>query len=190
MKNKRTVLSLLIILLAGLIYLAAQALQKKANHHADFSGEWKAKESISMGGNIVCSYAEGDYMLAKTIKITEQANFIIIEVPKASPDSTLAASPEKLIFNGKEIEINRGPKWGKKFTVKLSADRQTMTVNTVIHLMTAKPYHVEVQEQMIVYVTEIWKLSNDGNSISVQATAKSNLFSDERSWKTIFDRAD
>jgi hypothetical protein len=42
---------------------------------------------------------------------------------------------------------------------------------------------------MLVYVTEVWKLSNDGKSISVQANAKSNLFGGERSWKTVFDKA-
>jgi hypothetical protein len=65
-----------------------------------------------------------------------------------------------------------------------------MTVNSVVHLMVASPYHVNVQTQMLVYVTEVWKLINDGKSISVQANAKSNLFGDERSWKTVFDKAD
>ena len=60
MKNKRNVLYSLIIILAGAIYFQAQAQQKNGIHRPNFSGEWKSKESISMGGNIVCSYDEGD----------------------------------------------------------------------------------------------------------------------------------
>ena len=65
-----------------------------------------------------------------------------------------------------------------------------MTVNSIVHKMVPTPYHVEVKEQLVVYVTEVWKLSDDGKSISVQANAKSNQFGEARSWKTIFDRAD
>ena len=189
MKNKRTILACLIILLTGVIYFAIQAQQKNGTHRTNFSGEWKSKESISMGGNIVCSYDEGDRMLSKTMKIAEQADFLTIEVPNPSPGVAPATSQEKLTFDGKESQINYGPERGKKFTVKLSADGQTMTVNSIVHLMVPTPYHVDVQEQMLVYVTEVWKLSNDGKSISVQANAKSNLFGDERSWKTVFDKA-
>jgi len=191
MKNKRIVWSCLIILLTGVIYFAVQALQKNGTHHTDFSGEWKSKEPISMGGNIVCVYAQGDHMRSKTMKIAEQADFLTIEIPNPSPGAALATSQEKLVFDGKEREsqINHGRDWGKKFTVKLSADGQTMTVNSIIHLMVPIPYHVNVLEQMVVYVTEVWRLSNDGQSISVQANAKSTFGGVERSWKTVFDKA-
>ncbi|MCC6289099.1 MAG: hypothetical protein IT249_14555 [Chitinophagaceae bacterium] len=188
MKNKRTVLYSLIILLTGAIYFAVLVQQKNDTHRANFSGEWKSKESISMGGNIVCCYNSGDRMRAKTMKITEQANFLTIEVSSSFPGTAPVTSQEKLAFNGKESEINNGPERGKKFTVKLSADGQTMTVNSIVHLMVPAPYHVDVQEQLVVYVTEIWKLSDDGKSISVQTNAKSNLFGSGRSWKTVFDK--
>jgi hypothetical protein len=188
MKNKRNVLYSLIILLIGVIYFAVQAQQKNGTHRNDFSGEWKSKESISIGGNIVCCYNSSDRMLAKTMKIAEQANFLTIEVSSSLPGTAPVISQEKLTFDDKESEINNGPERGKKFTVKLSADRQTMTVNSIVHLMVPTPYHVDVQKQMLVYVTEVWKLSNDGKSISVQANAKSNFFGSERSWETIFDK--
>ena len=182
MKNKRIVLSCLIILLTGVIYFAIQAQHENGTHSANFSGEWKSKESISMGGNIVCTYDEGDRMLSKTMKIAEQADFMTIEVLSPSPGAALTTSQEKLAFDGKESEINHGRERGKKFTVRLSADRKTMTVNSIVHL-------VVDQKQAFVYVTEVWKLSNDGRSISVQANAKSNLFGgEERSWKTVFDK--
>ena len=189
MKNKRNVLSCLIILLTGVIYFAVQAQQKNDTHRANFSGEWKSKESISMGGNIVCVYDEGDRMLSKTMKIAEQADFLTIEIPNPSPGAALATSQEKLAFDGKESQINHGQGRGKKFTVKLSADGQTMTVNSIVHLGVPTPSNINVRKQLVVYETEVWKLSNDGKSISVQANAKSTLFGGERSWKTVFDKA-
>ena len=188
MKNKRILLPCLIILLTGVIYFAIQAHQKNDTHRANFSGEWKSKESISMGGNIACCYNSGDRMLAKTMKIAEQANFLTIEVSSSFPGTAPVTSQEKLTFDGKESQINHDRGSGKKFTVKLSADRQTMTVNSIVHLMTAAPYNIKVQEQLIVYVTEVWKLSNDGKSISVQANAKSTLSGGDRSWKTVFEK--
>ena len=191
MKNKRNLLPCLIILLTGVIYFAVQAQQKNDTHRANFSGEWKSKESISMGGNIVCCYNSGDRMLAKTMKIAEQANFLTIEVSSSFPGTAPVTSQEKLTFDGKASEINHGRERGKKSTVKLSDDGQTMTVNSIVHLMVSAPgpFNINVQKQEIVYVTEVWKLSNDGKSISVQANAKSTLFGGERSWKTVFDKA-
>jgi hypothetical protein len=189
MKNKRTVLPCLIILLTGVICFAVQAQQKDGTHRADFSGEWKSKESISMGGNIVCSYNSGDRMLAKTMKIVEQADFLTVEVSSSLPGTTPVTSREKLTFDGKESQINYGRERGKRFTVKLSADEKTMTVNSIVHLTVPAPYNIKVQKQAFCYVTEVWKLSNDGKSISVQANAKSDLFDGERSWKTIFNKA-
>ena len=189
MKNKIPVLSCLVILLTGVIYFGVQAQQKRGTHRASFSGEWKSKESISMGGNIVCSYDEGDRMLSKTMKIAEQADFLIIEIPIQSPGAALAISQEKLAFDGKESQINHGRERGKKFTVKRSADGQTMTVNSIVNLTVATPFNINVQKQEFVYVTEVWKLSNDGKSICVQANAKSTLWGGERSRKTVFDKA-
>jgi hypothetical protein len=188
MKNKKTVLFCLIILLTGVIYFALQAQQKNGAHHANFSGEWKSKESISMGGNIVCTYVEGDRMLSKTMKIEQHSDFLTIETLNPSPGAAPVTSQEKLTFDGKESEINHGRERGKKFTVKLSEDGQTMTVSSTVNLMVATPYNVNVQKQAFVYVTEIWKLSDDGKSISIQANAKSNLFDVGRSWNTVFDK--
>jgi len=188
MKNKRTVLFCLVILLTGVIYFAVQAQQKNGTHTANFSGEWKSKESISMGGNIVCCYNSGDRMLAKTMKIAEQAGFLTIEVSSSFPGTAPVTSQEKLAFDGKASQINYGRDRGKKFTAKLSDDGQTMTVNSIVQFMVATPYKVNVLKQAFVYVTEVWKLSSDGKSITVQANAKSNSFGGERSWKTEFDK--
>jgi hypothetical protein len=183
MKNKRNALFSLAIMLVGIIYADVQAQQKNGTHRADFSGEWRSKESISMGGNIVCTYTEGDRMLYKTMKIAQQANFLSIEVSDPDPRSGPAKSQEKLTFNGKANVIDRAPGFGKKFIVKWSADGQTMTVNSTVSFMSGL-------KQELVYVTEVWKLINDGNSISVQTNARSALLGrdSERSWKTVFEK--
>jgi hypothetical protein len=188
MKNKRNVLYGLATIMVGLIYFPVLAQQKNGSHRPSFSGEWRAKESIAMGGNIVCSYNSGDRMLAKTMKITEGADFLTVEVSSSFPGTAAVTGMEKLAFDGKASEIDHGPGNGKKFTVKLSADGQTMTVHSIVHLMVPTPYHVNVQKQTFVDVTEVWKLSNDGKSISVQANAKSTLIGSDRSWKTVFDK--
>ena len=189
MKNKSYVFSCLIMLITGVIYFSVQAQQKKDTFRANFSGEWKTKESISMGGNIVCSYDEGDRMLSKTMKIAQQADYLTIEIASPSTVTALVTSQEKLTFDGKESQINHGKERGKKFTVKFSANGKSMTINSIVHLTVATPYNVSVQQQGIVYVKEVWNLSNDGKSIIVQANAKSNIFDDERSWKTVFEKA-
>jgi hypothetical protein len=155
MKNKRTILYYLIILLIGIINFIVKAQQKNGTHPVNFSGEWKSKESISMGGNIVCSYDKGDRMLSKAMKIVEQANYLTIDVPNPNPGAPLAVSQEKLLFDGKVGQINHGAERGKKFTAKLSADRHTMTVNSIVHLTTATPGQINVQKRVFVYVTEV-----------------------------------
>jgi hypothetical protein len=182
MKNKRNVLSCL-MLLVGVIYFSAQAQQKNGTHRANFSGEWRSKESISMGGNIVCTYDAGDRMLATTMKVAQQSNFMTIEATSSYPGVAPVTSREKLTFDGKATYIGQPPIRGKKFTVKLSVDSQIMTVNSIVFLKYPQ------QKQQFVYVTEVWKLSNDGESISIQTSAKATLFSGERSWTTVFNRA-
>jgi hypothetical protein len=177
MKNKRYILSSIIILLTGLVSFPVQAQQKKATHRVDFSGEWKAKESISMGGNIVCSYDAGDRMVSKTIKIVEKADFLTIENPNPNQGTSLAISQEKLIFDGITRQISQSQDNEKKCSVKLSNDGHTMT-----------PYQVNVRKTAFTNVTEVWNLSKDGKSISVTAKATSNIWAEERSWETVFDR--
>ena len=113
MKNKRTILASLIILLTGVVYISVQAQQKNSPHRANFSGQWKAKEAISMGGNIFCSYEAGDRMVAKRMKIVEQADFLTIENPDSNASSK---NLEKWLFNGKTSQINHSQGNRKMFS--------------------------------------------------------------------------
>jgi hypothetical protein len=175
-------------MLTGLVSFTVQAQQKKGTSLTNFSGEWKAKESISLGGNIVCSYDAGDRMVSKTIKIVEQGDFITLENPIMDADAALATSREKLIFDGKTRQIRHTQNNEKKCSVKLSNDGRTMTIHSIVYFMTATPYHVNEQMKAFTNVTEVWNLSKDGKSISVTAKATSNIWNEERSWETVFDR--
>jgi len=177
MKNKRCVLSCMIILLTVVFYFTVEAQQKNVTHRANFSGEWKSKEPITMGGNIVCAYIVGDRMNAKTMKITQQADFLNITTPNSNNSTKFSSNQEKLAFDGKETEMKQGDGIGKKFTVKWSDDGQNITINTVVHM-----------KEVIHYVQEVWNLSKDSKTITVQANAKSNVWGETRSWKTVFDK--
>jgi len=186
MKNKRSILASLIILLTGVIYISANGQQKNSTHHATFAGHWKAKEAISMGGNIFCSYDASDRMASKSMRIVEQANFLTIE--NADLDAASAKSREKLTFDGKTRQINHSQGNRKTFSANLSHDGQTMTIKSIVYFMTGTPYKINVQQQAYTDVTEVWNLSKDGKSIAILAKAKSNIWDEERSWKTVFAR--
>jgi hypothetical protein len=188
MRNQRYILSSVLILLIGVIYFTLEAQQKNVTYRNKFTGEWKSKEPISIGGNILCSYVEGDRMNSKTMKIVQEPNFLIIENPNSYPEAKYPSSKEKMIIDGKESQINHGQGNEKMFSVKLSADGQTMTIKSIAYFMTATPYHINVMKKAFTDVTEVWKLSNDGKHITVQSIAKSNVWDGERSWKTVFDK--
>ena len=188
MRNKRYILVSLITLLTGVIYVPVQAQKKNVAQRATFSGHWKAKEAISMGGNIFCSYDAGDRMVTKRMKIVEQADFLTIENPDSEVSS--AKSGEKLIFDGKTREISHSQSNRKTFSVRLSPDGQTMTIKSIVYFITGTPYKVNVQQQAYTDVTEVCNLSQDGKSIAILAKAKSNIWREERSWKTVFNKID
>jgi hypothetical protein len=188
MSIKTYFLSSVIILLTGVFYFTVEAQQKNLTHRTKFSGEWKTKEPISIGGNIFCSYLEGDRMNSKTMKIAEDADFLTIECPNSNPSATSIINREKLIINGKESQIDHGQGNRKKFSLKLSADGETMTIKSVVYFMNGTPYYPNVREQAYTNVTEFWKLSNDGKTITIQSIAKSNIWDGERSWKTVFEK--
>ncbi len=174
-------LTYFIILLTGVMHLSLQAQPKNGTHRGNFSGVWKAKESISMGGNIFCSYDAKDRMVAKTMKIVEQADYLTIE--NSDSDAASAKSREKLIFDGKTGQINLSKDNRKTFDVKLSNGGQTMTIKSIVYFKNGGP-----SQAAYTNVTEVWNLSKDGKSIAVLAQAKSNIWEGERAWKTVFDK--
>jgi glycerate kinase len=95
-----------------------------------------------------------------------------------------------MVFDGKTRQISHGQGNRKTFSVHLSNGGQTITINSIVYFITGTPYKVNVKQPAYTDVTEVWNLSNDGKSIAVLAKAKSNIWREERSWKTVFDRID
>jgi len=124
--------------------------------------------------------------LRKSMKIVEQANFLTIE--NADLDAASVKSREKLTFDGKTRQINHSKGNRKTFSMNLSNNGQTMTIKSIVYFMTGTPYKVNVQQQAYTNVTEVWNLRKDGRSIAILAKAKSNIWDEERSWKTVFAR--
>lgn len=187
MKNERNVLSCLIILLAGVIYFAVQAQQKNGAHRANFSGEWKLNKSKSelVGQFPLCIFG-GDRMRSKTMKIAEYKDFLTVDVASSSPDGALATRQEKLIFDGKEREATYVGSPRDKSTARWSDDGQTMIVNSA-RTMTDPVRPININgETADIKVTEVWKLINNGKSISVQVKSHSN--SGENTMKLIYDK--
>ena len=186
--NYKNYLIFSVLVLIGVFYFVVDAQRKNNTDTANFSGEWKSKEPISIGGNIYCSYVGGDRMNSKTMNIVKESDFITIESPNTDSGAKQAIIIEQLNIDGKESQMNHGQGNEKKSIVKLSDDGKTITIKSIVNFMTATPYHVEVMKKASTTVTEVWQLSNDGKTMTVQANAKSNIWDGERSWKTVFVR--
>jgi len=170
MKNKRNVLSCLVILAVGVIYLPLQAQQKNVAHRANFSGEWKLNKSKSeLSGKFpVCIFGEGDRVFSKTMKITGYKGFLTVHVTSSSPEWPPVKTPEKLIFDGKEREATVFGHPRNESAARWSDDGQTMIVNSF------KSFYTKGKESD-VKVREVWKLINDGKSMSVQVNAGNDI---------------
>ena len=103
-------------------------------------------------------------MRSKTMKIVGHADFLTVDVASSSIDGDLVTRQEKLIFDGKESVATFVGTPREKSTARWSDDGQTMTVNSVRSLDTNS-------EKADFEVTEVWKLINDGQSISVQVNS-------------------
>ena len=157
----------------GLISMAAD--------RANFSGEWKLNESKSefFEQFPLCIFGGGDRMRSKTMKINGHADFLTVDVASSSPDGALVTRQEKLTFDGKESEATFVGSPREKSTARWSDDGKTMTVNSVKSFDTNG-------EKADFKVTEVWKLINDGKSISVQVNSSS--ISGENTMKLVYDK--
>jgi hypothetical protein len=146
---------------------------------ANFSGEWKLNESKSELGQFPLCIFGGDRMRSKTMKIAAQADFLTVEVVRSFPDGALVTRQEKLTFDGKESEATYVGTPREKSAARWSDDGQTMTVNSV------RSFDAN-GETADFKVTEVWKLINGGNSISILVNSRS--ISGEDTMKLVYDK--
>jgi hypothetical protein len=164
-----------LLLTAGFFILTSMS-----QDHVNFSGEWKLNESKSelIGQFPLCIFG-GDRMRSKTMKIAAHAGFLTVDVASSFPDGALVTRQEKLTFDGKESEATYVGTPREKSAAKWSDDGQTMTVNSVRSFDTNG-------ETADFKVTEVWKLINDGKSISIQVNSSS--ISGENTMKLVYDK--
>ena len=148
---------------------------------ANFSGEWKLNESKSeLDGKFpICIFGEGDRTLSKTIKIAEHGDFLSVTVSRPLPYGGLVTSQDTVTFDGKESEATIIGRPREKSGARWSADGQTMTIKSVKSFKT-------ISEDADIKVTEVWKLINDGNSMSVQVNSSS--ISGENTMTLVYDK--
>lgn len=107
------------------------------------------------------AYSEEGIVRSKTMKIASHADFLTVDVASEAPDGALVTRQEKLTFDGAESKATFVGRPREKSTARWSDDGQTLTVNSVRSFDTNGA-------TADFKVTEVWKLINDGKSISVQ----------------------
>jgi hypothetical protein len=147
-----------------------------------FSGEWKLNESKSefVQQFPLCIFGGGDRMRSKIMKIAAHDDFITVDVASSSSDGELVIRQEKLTFDGKESEATFVGRPREKSSAEWSDLGRTMTVNSVRSFDTNA-------EKADFKVTEVWKLINDGKSISVQVNSTTNS-GGVTTMKLVYDR--
>jgi hypothetical protein len=179
MKNKRNVLSSLILTLIVAISFPVLAQQKNETHQANFVGKWKLNKAKSdlTGPFPVCIFGEADRVFSNTMNIAGDKDVLAVHVTSSSPEWEPVKKQEKLIFDGKERESTIFGRSRDESTAKWSDNGQTLTVTSV------KSFYTKGKEPD-VKVKEIWKLINNGQSISVQVNVRNEMR------KLVYDRLD
>lgn len=180
MKNKRNVLSSLVLMLVVVICFTVVAQQRNDAHRAGFVGKWKLNKPKSdlTGPFPVCIFGEGDRMFSNTMNIAGNKDVLTVQVTSSSPEWEPVKKEEKLIFDGKEREATVFGHPRDESTARWSDDGQTMTVTSL------KSFYTKGKEPD-VKVKEVWKLIDDGKSMSVQVSLRKGEMR-----KLVYDRLD
>lgn len=118
-------------------------------------------------------------MRSKTMKIVGYADFLTVDVASSTSDGELGIRQEKLIFDDKESAATFVGTPREKSTARWSDNGQTMTINSIRSFDTNG-------ETPDFKVTEVWKLINDGKSISIQVNSSS--ISGDNTMTLVYDK--
>jgi hypothetical protein len=128
-------------------------------YRANFSGEWKLNESKSDLGQFA-------QFATRAIKTDQKDNDITINRTAPGFDGGDVTTAETLSFDGKETETTVFGNSKRKATAKWSDDGNTLTVNYVLNLdFNGQTFDVKGNE--------IWTVSDDGKTLTVQTNASS-----------------
>jgi hypothetical protein len=128
-------------------------------YRSNFSGDWKLNESKSDLGAMA-------QFATRAIKADQKDNAITISRTAPGFDGGDATTSETLGFDGKEIESTVFGNSKRKASAKWSDDGNTLTVNYVLNLdFNGQTFDVKGNE--------VWTLSSDGKTLTVQTNASS-----------------
>ncbi|HVG42208.1 MAG TPA: hypothetical protein VM888_11410 [Chitinophagaceae bacterium] len=140
---------------------------------ANFSGEWKLNEQKSELGQF------GGRMAARKMVITGQAENLSIQRSSTSQDGQEVNTSEKLTFDGKPSESTVFGNSKKSSSSKWSDDGQTLNVASTI-ILDRNGETIEIK------VTEVWKLIDGGNALSIESTSNSTFGTN--TMKLVYDK--
>lgn len=141
----------------------------------NFSGEWTLNEGKSKFGD-----TQFGRMAASTLKVTQGDATIAITRIGTSPQGQDYNWEEKLTADGKETESTVYETAKRKSTMKWSKDKKSFTINA------ATKFERDGNTMEIITV-EIWKLSDDGKTLTVDATSTSSFGTNVRS--LVYDKS-
>jgi len=162
-----------LLLTVAAVILFSSAMQSN-NVAVNFSGEWKLNEQKSELGE------HGGRFAPKKIKVDSKTDSLSYERTVTNQSGEEVLIKMKLTFDGKETE---GITFGNsklKSTTKWSDDGQSLLVTSTI-LFDQDGQVTEIK------VNEIWKLTDNGNSLSIESNSTSSF--GDNSMKMVFDKA-
>jgi hypothetical protein len=134
----------------------------------DFSGEWTLNETKSNFGDSPMGRTG-----ATSMKVTQEKAMITITRNGTSRDGQAFSWDEKLPADGKEVESTANGNRKRKSSVKWSDDKKSFTVSS-------KTIFEREGETMEITSTEVFKLSDDGKTLTVEANTNSSFGSSTR----------
>jgi len=144
-----------------------------AQDKPNFSGNWILNEGKSQMG-------EGrGRMAASKIKISQDDNAITLEKTSARPTGEEFTSKETITLDGKECVNTIFDNRTRKSTANWSADGKLLTINST-------SVFERDGNTMEIKSVEIFKLSDDGNTLSIDATSSSPR--GERKQTLVYDK--
>ena len=140
--------------------------------NVNFSGDWKLNESKSNLGQF--------NRAAKSMKIQGNVESIAIQRVSTNRAGEAVTTDEKLTFDDKETESTVFGNSKKKSKAKWSDDGKKLTVKSVI-------VFDRNGEKMEIKTTEVWTLSDDGKTLTIESTSESPQGSNTT--KMVYDKA-
>jgi hypothetical protein len=139
---------------------------------ANFSGTWAFNESKSNLG-------EGGFrMISQNLSVTQNANSFTLERAFTGQDGTERKMSETYTLDGKE-SVNPVFNTSKKSTAKWSADKQSLTVSSVM------VFEMNGESNEIKTV-EVYKLADAGKALSIDSQSTSSM--GERKTTLVYDK--